>query len=347
MRLADCILNEHIWGGPPSRSCDDQRSHSWGLLNSPDLVNNIDSLIKKIVAKGRDGTIGDKFLLYVTGYATFFNEVDTACDEVTFARTANPINDGKEHTKLTTDLRKDFNHMTDALNAAIIDAVNRNKDTGVRFIDIQANGALNGHRFCEKGIKEPDQHNDKLWFWHYPYNEPKDDDMKYLANVSSRITKGLSAADISSKFPNGIDYTNAIFNALGEQGFRSANGGDIDSKAGWDSIGWRAKLFHPQLAFHAHIKDMVLGQYLADKPHGSQSGGTPTQSDENRCHGVKGNHWVIHRDIAASNVKDFCNQDSKSREYVVSKAQSLLLSYNSSADMPIIGTTQVVWTTYD
>ena len=315
--MTDCILNEHIWGGPESRSCDDQRSHSWSLINSPALVDNIDNLIQKIVSKGRKGTIGDKFLLYVTGYAAFFNEDDPACNDVTFARTANPIDDGKEHTKLTTDLRKDFNRMTVALNAAVVDAVNRNKDTGVKFIDIQANGALDSHRFCEEGIKEPDQQNDKLWFWHYPYNEPKDSDVEYLTNASNSITNGLSTAQISGKFPNGVDYTNAIFDALGEQGLQNANGGDVDAKRGWDSIGWRAKLFHPQLAFHTHIKDLVLTQYLADKSDGSQAPpAPPSQPDVNKCNGVGGDHWVIHRDTAASNVKDFCNQDSKSREYV-------------------------------
>ena len=345
--MADCILDEHIWGGPESRSFDDQRSHSWDLINSPDLVNNIDSLIKEIVSKGRKGAIGDKFLLYVTGYASFFNEDDPACDEVTFARTANPMDDGKNHTKLTVDLRKDFNKMTDGLNAAVIDAVDRNKDSGVKFIDIQANGALDTHRFCEPGIKEPDQNNEKLWFWHYPYNEPKDDAVKPLADASNKVTNGLSAADISAKFPNGNDYTNAIFDALGEQGFQSANGGDVDSKAGWDSIGWRAKLFHPQVAFHSHIKDLVLAQYLADKPAGSQSPTTPSQPDQNNCHGVNGDHWVMHRDTAASNAKDFCNQDSKSREFVVSMAQSLLSSYKYSTDMPMIGTTKEAWTTCD
>ena len=317
------------------------------MINSPNLVNNVDSLIKQIVSKGRKGTIGDKFLLYVTGYAAFFNEDDTACDDITFARTANPIDDGKEHTKMTTDLRKDFNHMTDALNAAVINAVNRNKDTGVKFIDIQANGALDSHRFCEKGIKEPDQKNDKLWFWHYPYNEPKDADVKYLADVSNSITNGLSAAEISSKFPDGINYTNAIFDTLGEQGFKNANGGDTDSKAGWDSIGWRAKLFHPQVVFHTHIKDLVLAQYLADKPDGSQAPVTPSQADVNKCHGVNGDHWIIHRDIAASNVNDFCNQDSKSREYVASMARSLLLLSKYGTDMSIIGITKVASTTCD
>ena len=261
--------------------------------------------------EGRKGSIGDKFLLYVTGYAEFFNEVETACDDVTFARTANPIDDGKEHTKLTTDLRKDFNHMSIALNAGIEDAVKRNKDQGVKYIEIQADGVLDGHRFCEKGIKEPDQQNDQLFFWHYPYNEPKDDAVKPLTDAANQITSGLSTADISAKFPDATSYTNAIFDAAGEQAFAQADGGDVHAQLGWDSIGWRAKVFHPQVQFHTHIKDLVLAQYKKDTASSTQ---TPPKADVNNCHGISGDYWVIHRDTAVNNVNDFCSQQSKSVE---------------------------------
>ncbi len=310
----DCILETHLWGGPVYRTCDDQRKHSWNLINSPDLVNNIDHLINKTVVRGRKGSIGDKFLLYVTGYAEFFNEVDTACNNVTFARTANPKNDGKKHTNMTTEIRKDFNHMSVALNAAIEDAVNRNKNRGVKFIDIQADGALDGHRFCEKGVKEPDQKNDKLFFWHYPYDEPKDDAVKFMVDASNKVTSGLSPADLSAKFQSGTDYPNAIFDALDEQGFKDANGGDLDSKAGWDSVGWRAKIFHPQVKFHQHIKDLVFAAYVKDTASSTVSPPPAPKQDENKCHGISGNYWVMHRDTAVNNVNDFCSQGSKSVE---------------------------------
>ena len=275
-------------------------------------MNNIDHLIKKVVDKGRKGTIGDKFLLYVTGYAEFFNEVDPACNDVTFARTANPIDDGEDHTKLTIELRKDFNHMSLQLNAAIQDAVDRNRDKGVKYIDIQGNGALDGHRFCEKGVKEPDQNNDQLCFWHYPYNEPRDEAIYFLTNASNSVTNGLSITDIGAKFPDGTQYTDAIFDALGEQGFKDANGGDIDSKLGWDNVGWRTKVFHPQVRFHTHIKDLVFAQYKEDTKVSSPA--SPPKADENKCHGVGGDYWVMHRDTAVKNVNDFCGQSSKSLE---------------------------------
>ncbi|KAI4134837.1 MAG: hypothetical protein LQ347_001192 [Umbilicaria vellea] len=107
--LFNYIPEAHLPYGPPSRTCDNQRKHSWALLNSPDLINNIDHLIKKTVRKGREDSIGNMFKLYITGYGEFFNEVDPGCNSVSFARSANPNSDGEDHTKMTTDIRMDFN----------------------------------------------------------------------------------------------------------------------------------------------------------------------------------------------------------------------------------------------
>lgn len=243
----NCILELHIWGGPKFRTCDDQRAHSWGLIKDSKLVDNISELIDKAVTKGRKGTIGDKFTLYVTGYAEFFNDVDTGCDTVTFARKANPEDDGKEHQKMTTKIRKDFNAMSRGLSDAIKAAVDRNKDRGVKFIDIQADGSLDGHRFCEKGIKEPDQENKKLFFWHYPYHLPDNkEDQKILDDATNKVTNGLSEQALAAKFQSGDDYTNAILDAIDKK--------DIEAEGLWSYIGSKAKVFHPQLNFHTISK---------------------------------------------------------------------------------------------
>ena len=252
--LFNCILEANLWvGGPPHRTCDDQRAHSWSLIKDPKLVDNIDGLIKKTVTKGRKGPIKDKFKMYVTGYGEFFNATTPLCDDITFARSANPKDDGKEHTKLTKSLRQDFNKMSLGLNAAIQAAVARNADHNVKYIDI--NAGLDGHRFCEKGIKEPDQDNQNLWFWHYPYNTPSDATITLLENAASKLTAGMSIAALSAKYPNGDDYNNAIMNAVSQKDFQAAadkdpkakGHSDIDAYWGWDSIGWRAKVFHPQV----------------------------------------------------------------------------------------------------
>ena len=67
--LFNCIIESHIpGGGPPFRTCDDQRTHSWSLINDPSLVTNISELIGKIVTKAQEGQAGKDFKLYVTGY---------------------------------------------------------------------------------------------------------------------------------------------------------------------------------------------------------------------------------------------------------------------------------------
>ena len=262
--IFNCILEAHFWGGPIYRPCDEQRKVSWDLLKSPNLVNNVDHLIKKAVAKGRKGTVGDQFKLYVTGYAEFFNQDDPGCDGVTFARAANPKDDGKDHIKMTKKIRKDFNDMSRALNAAIQAAVDRNKDKGVKFIDIQGNGALNGRRFCEPGIKEPDQHNKKLWFWHYPYTDPDNDNTKLLKETTDKAFRGFSTQQLRAKYKTAREYEDALYAALDFEKAKKINGGDPEAKGVWDTIGWRAKVFHPHVIFHQHIKDLVLAQYQKD-----------------------------------------------------------------------------------
>ena len=312
--LFNCVLETHILGGPPLRTCDDQRKHTWGLIKSPDLIDHIDQLIKKIVTRGRKGSIGDKFKLYVTGYGEFFNANDKACDDVTFARTANPKPDGKDHVKMTTELRKDFNNMSLALNSAVEAAVKRNKDDGVKFIDIQGDKALDGHRFCEPGIKEPDQQNDKLWFWHYPYNAPDNANTQLMLEASNKVTQGLSTAALSAKYPSTADYTNAIFDAVDFEKARQLNDGNIETKGFWDSIGYRAKVFHPQVPFHTHIKNLILAEYKKDKDTQTEASNPTRGPAGNACHGINGDTWVMHRDVAVKNVDSFCAQGSKAVE---------------------------------
>lgn len=308
--LFNCILETHILGGPPHRICDEQRNYTWDLINRPDLVSNINHLIQMTVARGQKGPIGKKFKLYVTGYGEFFNEVDPGCNTVTFARAANPTSDGKDRIKLTTELRKDFNHMSRALNTAIQDAVDRNKDMGVKFIDIQGDKALDGHRFCEPGVQEPDQNNDKLWFWHYPYKELKSANTNLMQEAADYVTQGLSTADLSAKFPHTDDYTNAIFDAINYTKAQEVNGGDVEARGFWSAVGYRMKVFHPQVPFHTHIRDLVITQYREDL-NAEKAADSPSTSDNNTCHDVGGDTWVIYRDTAVQNVGDFYAQESK------------------------------------
>lgn len=311
--LFNCILEAHILGGPPQRTCDDQREFSWGLIHSTDLVNKIDDLIQKTVARGQQGPIGEKFKLYVTGYGEFFNATDPGCNNVTFARAANPKSDGKNHTNLTMELRKDFNNMTRALNTAIQTAVDKSKDKGVKFVDIQGENALDGHRFCEPNVQEPDPKNDNLWFWHYPYEELKNNNTDLVQEAFDKVTQGPSTTKLSDKHRFTADYTNAIFDAIDYAKAQEVNEGDVEAKGFWSFIGSRTKVFHPKVPFHQHIEKMVFNQYKKDLD-AEKAPDSPTGPDKNTCHGIGGDTWVMNRDVAVQNVRNFCAQESKSAE---------------------------------
>jgi hypothetical protein len=301
--IFNCILELSIpFSGMPRRDCPTQIDFSWDLINNDKLVYDIDHLIKKTIDKGRTGTVGDDFKLYVLGFGEFFNEVDPACNDVTFARTANPKDDGKPHQKMTIEIRKTFNAMSRGLNAAIKKAVQRSPDLGVKFIDIQANGALDGRRFCEEGIKEPDQNNKKLWFFHYPYNQP-DADVEYWQNAYDSLTRGMSQDDVNSKWPLTSDLINALI---------SETEPDPENllDAFWSRAGQRFKVFHQQPDFHSHIKDLVFDEWKRDRDVDSTPPNNPPSEDKNVCHGVNGNYYVEHRDVAVANAQHFCGQDS-------------------------------------
>ncbi|ORY07526.1 SGNH hydrolase-type esterase domain-containing protein [Clohesyomyces aquaticus] len=270
--IFNCIVDVSLWfGGPTRRTCEDQRTYSWGRLQDPALVSNLTSLIQKIVEKGRSRPIGDKFKLYVTGYPKFFSAETRECDNVTFARSANPVDDGKEHPRMTLEVRQEFNNMSDTLNAAIRSAVSNNADKGVTFIDIEKDNfgddALKGHRYCEPGVKEPDPKNTELYLWHYPYNDAKDDQsdptVALLENSYNQVVGQLSAQDILNRWPNTVDMQNAMFDAVPENGIQDKA---TSTTAGWDSIGFRARVFHPQVAYHRFIRDRIFSQYNQDFP---------------------------------------------------------------------------------
>ncbi|KAL8853702.1 MAG: hypothetical protein Q9221_001513 [Calogaya cf. arnoldii] len=69
-------------------------------------------------------------------------------------------------------------------------------------------------------------------------------------------------------------------------------------------------------------------------PQSPQAPHTPVEGekDENKCHGVNGEFWVIHRDTAVKNVEDFGAQDSKSLEYDHDSVDHLGLSVELSSD---------------
>ncbi|KAB5586287.1 SGNH hydrolase-type esterase domain-containing protein [Coniochaeta sp. 2T2.1] len=342
---------QYALGNIPHRTCQDQRNVTWDLLNSPKLPNDIDTTVKKIVTKGRKGPVGDKFKLYVTGFPQFFNADTDGCDSVTFARGANPVpsDGGLPHFKMTKGIRAEFNAMSVKLNEAIEEAVSRNKDQGVRWVPIDQE--LNGHRFCEPGVVEPDQHNPNLWLFHYPYlevNAKTADDQqadaalqKALENVTARV------GDVSKAFKTHTEFIDALFDALPPPPEDSSSHPPATQKGFfdfiWRFIGARIKVFHPQLPLHQRISDMVLDAYINDLKHDNAPPPppppppkssdappppppTPPAHEHNACRGVSGEYFVPSRDLAVENAKAFCAQALNKVIYNPGTANELELS---------------------
>lgn len=275
IRETNILRRPPLSAGFVPRPCNVQRELSWSLIcqdgdkDTPnrDLVSKIDSVIKRIVDYGQAAT-GKGFRLYVTGYAQFFNDQDPGCNTVTFARTANPNPDNKEHPMMTTDLRQDFNLMSVTLNSAIQEAVHQNSGSNVKYVDIDVLlGA--GHRFCEPGVKEPDLDNPKLWFWHYPYDSNEENEMLtdptiiYLNSVQQANVENMPWDQNSTLW---TDYLDDFWSKVDENQLNQTFGGNATKQANFwpDFVGHRARVFHPQLAYHEAIYKEIADQYIAD-----------------------------------------------------------------------------------
>jgi hypothetical protein len=175
--------------------------------------------------------------------------------------------------------------------------------------------ALAGRRFCEPGIKEPDQNNPSLYFWHYPYAQAavadnlSDPVISLLANAYTSIAGNMSAADLNKQWPSESDLTNAVISAIDLNKAQAINTTDSDLESLWPSIGYRARVFHPQVVYHTFIRDTILARYQADTQSQNSTG-----PDNVQCHGVSGQVWVNNSDVAVQDAQQFCGQTKMSLE---------------------------------
>jgi hypothetical protein len=56
------------------------------------------------------------------------------------------------------------------------------------------------------------------------------------------------------------------------------------------------------------------------------------QPDKNACHGIGGDYWVMSRDVAVGNVKDFCGQTDQTKKYNTGSVNELELSVKKLGD---------------
>ncbi|KAL8989940.1 MAG: hypothetical protein Q9169_008244 [Polycauliona sp. 2 TL-2023] len=149
----------------PRQTCDDAIAGSQRLVNSPDFVNDA---INVIIATLRQGISRGtpNFKVFVTGYAQFFNEQTTQCNDVTFLPSwLKKI--GEQPQYLTLSRRRTLNKIARDLNAALGQAVMRARlgAAANRVFFINYDREFENHRFCDR--EEPNPNDADTWFFTY------------------------------------------------------------------------------------------------------------------------------------------------------------------------------------
>ena len=141
------VVNDCIFQWVPLASCSGTIARSRASIESDHFRQNLEKLIRRIVHD-----MVPEARLLVTGYAKFFNDETTQCDQVSFSRT-NP------QDTLTKARRVQLNDLVRLLNNVIRTTA---IDNGAEYVNI--NAAFEGHRFCEEGVMEPDVQRNETWF---------------------------------------------------------------------------------------------------------------------------------------------------------------------------------------
>ncbi|KAB5522082.1 SGNH hydrolase-type esterase domain-containing protein [Coniochaeta sp. 2T2.1] len=154
------ILNDCVFRAKFPGNCQDT------VKEAEEKIKNIGEVLEEVyrsildAARGRGADQRD-FRLFVTGYAEFFDETTTLCNDVTLNFW--PI---WGTPKLTQELRAQLNKLVRDLNEAIyyaVKAVEEESHFGtVQYV--QTTDRFAGHRFCEKDVR-PTADNPDIWFF--------------------------------------------------------------------------------------------------------------------------------------------------------------------------------------
>jgi lysophospholipase L1-like esterase len=288
--IATCVLSFKLWG----MNCKEVIQYGHDTINSQQFKDDLNGLIKAVVEKGRGTNVGERFKVFVVGYAQFFNQETTQCNDVSFKPSWNPL----PAQKLIVERRKAMNELALALNKALSDAVNGFKDKGVYWIDYDKD--FDGHRFCDR--EEPNPNDPETYFFNYYTN----DDPKL--EIARKVFEKMPTYQASVKGgKDGAFKTDEDFiNALGEAA--------KDDPEAESTLSDTVRMFHPSTRGHEKIRDIVL---KALNDNGIPKGTSPEQPlapQPPKCHGVGGDTWMLSREQAVSASEQFCKQDVKDKE---------------------------------
>ena len=231
--VATCILSFKLWG----LDCDQVIDYGNGVVAAPEFKANITAVIQAAVSKGRATPVGPNFKFFVTGYAQFFNQVTTQCNDVTFKPTWNPLS----AQYLTIERRTAMNGLALNLNNALKEAVSEFNDPGVVYIDYDAQ--FEGHRFCDR--EEPNPNDDQTWFFNW-YTTDDPTAQALFAKIPAYTASLTNSTPSTGFFQTDADYINALGDAAG------------DDPTALSTMSDSVRIFHPKSFGHQEIANVVI-----------------------------------------------------------------------------------------
>lgn len=288
--ITTCILSFKLWG----MDCEEVIQYGHDQIKSQQFKDDLNGLIKAVVDKGRGTNVGDRFKFFVVGYAQFFNQETTQCNDISFEPSWNPL----AAQKLTVERRTAMNGLALALNKALSDAADGFKDKGVYWIDYDKD--FDGHRFCDREEPRPDDP-ETYFFNYYTKDDPK-------LEIARKVFEKMPTYQASVKgnkdgvFKTDEDFINALADAAG------------DDPEAQSVLSDTVRMFHPTTRGHEKIRDIVL-KFVNDNGIPKSTGPAPAPAPHvPKCHGVGGDTWMLSRDQAVSASEQFCKQDAKDLE---------------------------------
>ena len=230
--VLNCIYSTRLNTLEP---CETVIQNSQDILASPELAQGARDVLNSVVAKGTKALGSTNFKVFLTGYAQFFNNDTTQCNDVTFklGGRLNPF----PPEYLTTDRRQTLNKLARDLNVVLKSAVLAASIISpgqVFYIDIDAQ--FDNHRFCDR--EEPNPDDPETWFFTVGSNDPHANSV--ISSIpglqNKQVIGNASSADSYAQL---IEFLNQrINNSTGAVG---NNTGDSDILVEY------VRAFHPKV----------------------------------------------------------------------------------------------------
>lgn len=154
--MNNCIY--HAW---LPKDCSETLKNLQNIIDDGTFRNTVYNALYQVAKTGRESGGADpreNFQVYVPSYMSFYNEVETACDQFSWNYW------GWSTPKLDTNLRKQLNSMTKQVNEQMKLAIGDLSSMGVIFVE-GLEEAYEGHRFCESRHTTYDMIDYDTWFW--------------------------------------------------------------------------------------------------------------------------------------------------------------------------------------